>query len=1133
MSRNIAAALRTAKRYADGGGDDSEDESKAWADNSPTVADVPGVGVVPTSVPPIAKALAQQQADWIATPGKLMQQQPGEELKPGMISDEDIARQQIAQDQRSQQEIGWGANTALGMAGTEIPFAPEGAIGAFGGTGAPVKAPAPVASADLFSELHPVDVASAQKIGGSQGSSPGGFYTGFADGQDRYIKEAKSEDHAKNEKLAAELYKEVGIPSAQVELTRLPNGKPGISSPIIEGEQLGQNYGPSEYRILPDLQKGLPADQWLANYDVLGQDHDNVIVNDNGQHRIDFGGALMYRAQGKPKTDWGPEVKELQTMHDPDINQNTAAAFTKPGEDPINDVFRQDTAQRIADIPDARIQQLVQQYGPGSAKTKAELASDLIARRDQIAEHYLGSKPVPPEPAPTPTPDIGGVKQYRLDDPELDAQNMLHNHEWYDDNGKPTGTYNAEGIADNMYKMAALGHSAHVDKMYQHLPEDIQPDVNGHLSQMIQEKGDPWSGDFHPALDAWNPPQPAPDDWYNNEPLTDKEWEEILGSDLSANVAPKMDKPTPGIMQINKAHSTSQVVSALNDLPLQVAQSQSFKVTPKQVGKIQSIINSKPAERLATAMFGLDKKGKNNLYSWMTQKQMDKVGDAMADLAAKKESVPNYTDEDIKRYYEWQDETEAKHQAIDKGEEFKPSISPSSSPYTASFYKNNIIPAKWSSLTFRNSSKWTPLDIPNADLEELIREHGANPHRLWHGSSKWGPQTKLEGGLEYPHYLEDPTEYKQDQMERGFFLSPEEKVGKGYAGQASPFVGFANKAGVLDWSKAQSDLGYSTIKMDKAIEAAHAMNLDALVVKNIRDVPGSHLQDQIIFLKRPILRAPHATFDRKMLHKAIPLAGVVGGFSYTYGKMPGEQQPQGQMARGGKVRSYTVPLHPGSSNKVKSENISEFHTGPTYAHTKAKFGKARADAQAIAAAYANAKRHPKKKAGGGPNLNFENIMLHGASYGLRKEGMINSSIPGRTDKLPMNVKSGSYILPADVPSALGQGNSAAGGKILSKMFSSGPYGISPMKGGAKAPHMPSMHFPKQPQGMFAKGGQTKEESGHVPIIAAGGEFIIDPAVVRDIGHGDIKAGHKVLDKFVLSVRKKHVDTLKKLPGPKK
>lgn len=56
-----------------------------------------------------------------------------------------------------------------------------------------------------------------------------------------------------------------------------------------------------------------------------------------------------------------------------------------------------------------------------------------------------------------------------------------------------------------------------------------------------------------------------------------------------------------------------------------------------------------------------------------------------------------------------------------------------------------------------------------------------------------------------------------------------------------------------------------------------------------------------------------------------------------------------------------MPLKKGKSKKVVSSNISEFHKGKTYASTKKKFGKAKADKQAIAVAMSKSGKSKKKK----------------------------------------------------------------------------------------------------------------------------------------------------------------------------
>jgi hypothetical protein len=64
-----------------------------------------------------------------------------------------------------------------------------------------------------------------------------------------------------------------------------------------------------------------------------------------------------------------------------------------------------------------------------------------------------------------------------------------------------------------------------------------------------------------------------------------------------------------------------------------------------------------------------------------------------------------------------------------------------------------------------------------------------------------------------------------------------------------------------------------------------------------------------------------------------------------------------------------------------------------------------------------------------------------------------------------------------------------------------------------------------------KGGAAPYKK--VPIIAAGGEYIIHPDIVRYIGGGDMSKGHSFLDSFVKDVRERTRKTLGKLPGPAK
>jgi hypothetical protein len=137
-------------------------------------------------------------------------------------------------------------------------------------------------------------------------------------------------------------------------------------------------------------------------------------------------------------------------------------------------------------------------------------------------------------------------------------------------------------------------------------------------------------------------------------------------------------------------------------------------------------------------------------------------------------------------------------------------------------------------------------------------------------------------------------------------------------------------------------------------------------------------------------------------------------------------------------------------------------------------------------------------------------------------GPIHSAVAGRTDHLPMHVPSGSYVIPADIVSGMGEGNTIAGFAHMRRMFGGTPYRGGAMPYGAHGgPYGEAL--PR------ADGGRTET----VPIVAAGGEYVLSPEQVRHAGEGDMDMGHRVLDEFIKRMRANVVKTMTNLPGPAK
>jgi hypothetical protein len=168
---------------------------------------------------------------------------------------------------------------------------------------------------------------------------------------------------------------------------------------------------------------------------------------------------------------------------------------------------------------------------------------------------------------------------------------------------------------------------------------------------------------------------------------------------------------------------------------------------------------------------------------------------------------------------------------------------------------------------------------------------------------------------------------------------------------------------------------------------------------------------------------------------------------------------------------------------------------------------------------------------------------------LMPGGFINSSVAGRTDRLPVAVAADSNVLPADTLSGMGQGHSFAGSRIMSEALKIGPYGtaFAPHIGGHGPPGGSPPHPPSAPAGAlreienYAHGGPV-DERNIAHCLLAGGEFLIPKnnwtdgkylyRGVLSVGNGDLEKGHAILREMVKRVRKFVMEFLRDAPEPK-
>ena len=215
-----------------------------------------------------------------------------------------------------------------------------------------------------------LDTARLRRIGGAMGSNPAGIFED-AQGQCFYVKSLDSPAYARNERVAAGLYRLAGAPI----LTYVPTTSPlEVATELVTLSKKSITQLDADERRQARHWLGVHA--WTANWDAAGFHGDNQGVVDGTVLTLDVGGALEFRAMGTPKGKaFGTSVDELDTLrHDAD-NPFAVALF---GD--MNPAEIKAAIEVITRIPDARIRQTITDLGASEA-----LARKMLARKADMA----------------------------------------------------------------------------------------------------------------------------------------------------------------------------------------------------------------------------------------------------------------------------------------------------------------------------------------------------------------------------------------------------------------------------------------------------------------------------------------------------------------------------------------------------------------------------------------------------------------------------------------------------------------------------------------------------------------------------------------------------------------------------
>jgi|GEM_PF-2637995 len=251
-------------------------------------------------------------------------------------------------------------------------------------------------SIDTTAALDPKSTDGWQKVGGQLGSNPGAVMLD-ENGVKHYVKFSKSNDHARNEVLAARLYELTGVGVVDYQLVSHKPGALGTATTWATTAPLNLAKG-SE--ALSQTQADFAVHAWLSNWDVVGLGFDNLSGIDGKPTVLDTGGALLYRAQGTPKGEqFGATVTEWDTMRSLTHNPNSAAVFGSMTSDQLIA-----SVAKLEALDDKLVFDTILNHGPGTPAQRQLLAAKMVARKHDLVKRKNELLPVEQQPAPAAAP---------------------------------------------------------------------------------------------------------------------------------------------------------------------------------------------------------------------------------------------------------------------------------------------------------------------------------------------------------------------------------------------------------------------------------------------------------------------------------------------------------------------------------------------------------------------------------------------------------------------------------------------------------------------------------------------------------------------------------------------------------